>query len=77
MAGGWYCRECASAAGMAAAPKNVAEENSKAWKAKPCKHQAVKYSYETKWVTNYQVTHCVRCGKEVTRLIVGYHGKRR
>ena len=71
------CSSCAASWGMKGHGPNRAEANSAAWKAKPCKHQSVTYSYETKWLTNYQVSHCVRCKKEVTRLVVGYHGKKR
>lgn len=75
--GGHYCSACASSAGMKGHGPNRAEANSRTWKEQKCRHQAVRYSYESKWLTNYQVSHCVRCGVEVTRLIVGYHAKRR
>jgi len=76
--GGGLCSGCAASFGMKGHGPNRAEANSRTWKAKPCQHQAVTYSYETKWRTNYQVSHCRRCKVEVTRVIVGYgSGQRR
>lgn len=71
------CDSCATSFGMKGHGPNRAEANSRSWKAKPCRHQSVRYSYQSRFLTNYQVSHCVRCGVEVTRLIVGYHNKKR
>jgi hypothetical protein len=77
--GNWYCIDWSKAAGMTGSRlTNVAEKNSKEWRAKPCQHQSVRYAYTSVWFTNYQISICNRCNHEVTRIIVGYHnqGKR-
>lgn len=73
--GAHICSGCAASFGMKGHGPNRAEANSREWKAKPCQHQSVRYAYTTKWLTNYQISICTRCNKEVTRLIVGYHSK--
>ena len=75
--GGSLCSGCAASFGMKGHGPNRAEANSRAWQAKPCQHQSVRYAYESRFLTNYQVSICNRCGKEVTRLIVGYHSRGR